>query len=915
MAWLSRIWNTLRSHSLQKELDEELQHHIDLRTADLERGGMSHTEAYAAATRQFGNTTLQTERMRRMDVATWMETVFSDLRYALRQFRRSPLFTALAVLSLALGIGANTAIFSVMDAILLRTLPVHDPQQLVSLTDPDQAGLWMGTADGERVIISYQEFLQLRDRLTSLSGLCAMQSWLGKRQVRVAGAQQEQVSGRLVSEEYFSVLRVDPAIGRVFTSADAKAPGQDPYAVISYDFWQRRFGGRTDVLGTTIKLNNALLTVVGVAEKDFKGESGGEDPDLWIPLLMQPMVNPGRDWLHEDSSVSTNKTIWLHALGRIKPGKTLAGLQAEVNVTFKGMLEAFYPPTMTEEAKKEAFGQYLVVHEARLGSFSGRDDYAQQLKILLAVAGLVLLIACANVANLLLARATARRREVGIRFSIGASRSRLFRQFFTESLVLSVLGGLAGLALAWLGARLLVGLLGGRQNLLVLSTDLDWRVLTFTLTVTLLTGILFGVAPSLRASRTDVNQSMRLGASGTHSGRRLTLAKVLVVGQVAISLLLVIGAGLFLRTLWNLQSTDLGYPRENLLQVGVDGATAGYKDQQLVLFYQDVANRLRALPGVRGASYSELGLMTGGESNTNVKAEGFIAQKDEDKQSRFDIVAPGYFNAVGVPLVLGRDLGPQDTTASTHVCVVNEELAKRFFAGQSPIGRHLTSEHGKDGTVTLEIVGVVKNLRSRSLRGNIPQRFYVPAAQGWRGRIPSAMIFEIRTTADPKSIATEVRKAISSVNPDAPVTFSISMEEVITDRTAFTNLIARLCGIFGGLALLLAGTGLYGLLSYGVTRRTNEIGIRMALGAGRRSVLAMILQESSVLLLLGLIVGLGVAVATTRLIASELYGLSQFDPVSFVAASVLLAAVAMVAGYIPAARAARVDPVRALRHE
>lgn len=913
MAWLSKLWNTIRSRRLQNELGEELRFHLDMRTRELEGSGMTAQEARAAATRQFGNTALQAEKMRKMDIAVWLETFFNDVRYALRQFRHNRVFTAMAVLSLALGIGANTAIFSVMNEMLLKALPVRAPQQLVSLTNPDEAGLWIGTADHERSIISYPEFLQLRERLITLSGLCAAQSWLPKWPARIFGGPQEVVRGRLVTEEYFLVLGVNAALGRVFNAEDAIGPGQDPYAVISYDFWQRRFGGRTDVVGTSIKVNRATLTVIGVAERGFKGESGGQDPDLWIPILMQPLVDPGHDWLHEDPAHSLQKAIWLHAYGRMKPGVTLEKVQAEVSVVFKAMMEAFYPPTLSPDLKKEALSQYLVVHDARTGSFDGRGDYATQLHILLAVAGLVLLIACANVANLLLARATARQREVGVRLAIGASRGRLFRQFFTESLLLCLFGGAMGLAIASGGSRLLVHLLSDPHQPLDMALSLDWKVLSFTLTLTLLTGILFGLASSLRASRCNINAGIREGAADTNRMRRLTLAKALVIGQVALSLLLIIGSSLFLRTLWKLQNVPLGYAKDHLLQVAVNGGTAEYENQALIDFYRRIADRLRVLPGVRGVTYSELGLMTGGESNVHVEAEGFTPQRDEDRESRFDQIAPGYFDVIGIPLLLGRDLGPQDTRTSRPVCVVNEELARRFFAGRNPIGLHLTGIF-RNVPKSLEIVGVVKNARTRSLWGKIPQRFYFPVDQAVAGP-PDSIIFELRTAGEPASVVNDVRKAIADINPDAPVSINASMEEVIDDHTVFERMIAKLCAIFGGPALLLAATGLYGLLSYGVARRTNEIGIRMALGASPVSVIAMILFETGVLLALGLVFGLASALLSTRLIASQLFGLSRFDPISFVISVALLSAVGIAAGYVPAARAAQVDPVRALRHE
>ncbi len=850
-----------------------------------------------------------------MDITYWSNSFTQDIRFAFRQFIRNPMFSAIAILSLALGIGATTAIFSVMNSMLLRTLRVRDPQQLVMLTNPSESGGWNGLGQNSRDWISYPEFIELRDRLTTLSGLCAAASGLEEYQVRIGGGQQEPTHGRLVSEEYFSVLGVEPTIGRFFNSQDATGPDRDPYAVISYDFWQKRFGGKTDVLGTPIKLNNTILTVVGVAASGFKGETVGENPDFWIPMMMQPSIYPGRDWLHEDSTKSIQKMMWLHAFGRLKPNATLASVQSEVNVVFRGMLQAFYPPTLPPDVKKQAFSQFLVVRDARTGAFSGRDEFASQLKILLTVAGLVLLIACANVANLLLEKAMARQREVGVRLSIGAPRLRLFRQFLTESLLLSGLAGGIGLLIAFGAVRVLVSLLSDPTDPLDLPTGLDWRVLAFTATVTLFTGVLFGIVPALRASRVKMNISMREGgASGGYSGRRVSFSKIVVIGQVALSLLLIVGAGLFVRTLWNLQSVALGYPKEHLLQVRVDGVTAGYQEQALLDFYRDIANRLGELPGVRGVAYSQLGLLTGGETQGRIEAEGFIPQRDEDRASRFNYISPGYFAVLGVPMVLGRDIGSQDTATSQKVCVINEELARRFFAGQNPIGRHITKIANKLSD-TMEIVGVAKNVRSSSLRAEIPQRIYTPLSQAFLGKVRGAVIFEIRTAGEPKSMLSASRTAILASNPDAPITFAYTMEELIARQTLAEGQIARLCLVFGALALLLAAMGLYGVLSNGVARRANEIGLRMALGANRSNVILMVLRESGILVVIGMALGVIAAGMSTRAIATKLYGLSQMDPLTIAFALALLGAVALVAGYIPAARAAKVNPIQALRHQ
>jgi predicted permease len=848
-----------------------------------------------------------------MSIAAWTETLLKDLRYAVRQFARNPVFTAVAVASLAIGIGANTAIFSVLDAAMLKSLSVRDPRGLVMLTNPNESGVSSGLSTGERGMLSYAEFVQLRDHLTTLESLCVAQSQMSRLQVRIAGSQQEEAHGRLVSEEYFSVLGVDPTIGRFFNRDDGKNPGADPYAVISYDYWQKRFGGNVSALGTPIKMLGATLTVIGVAAPGFTGESVGEIPDFWIPMMMQPSVMPGRDWLHEDLSKNLEKVMWLHAFGRLKPGVTQLRAQTEVDVLFKSMLETGYPTTLDAETRKQAMDQHLKLHDARTGAFGGREEFTQQLKVLLGASIVVLLIACINVANLLLARATARTKEVGVRLSIGASRLRLIRQFLTESLVLSLLGGAAGLLLAWAASHALVLLLSERRDSFVLSGSLDLRVLAFTTAMTLVTGILFGLVPALRSTSVNLNDSLRDGGRTTASGSKLNLAKGLVIVQVALSLLLVAGAGLFLRTLWNLQSVNLGYAKEHLLLVSADGISAGYKDARLSNLWRDLTERLRALPGVQGATYSSNGLFSGSESNDEIEVEGFTPSKNEEKQARFDSVGPQYFSTVGIPLLLGRDIGQQDTAASPHICVINESLAKTFFNGRNPLGRHITEKFGSKKNV-MEVVGVAKNARDHRLRGDIPPRFYIPADQGMEGPNEWA-VFEVRTASDPEQMIASVRKTLLSVNEDLPVGSARPVVMSVDRTNAQPRMVARLCSIFGIMALLLAATGLYGVLSYGVARRTNEIGIRMALGAGRGRVIKMILRETGVMIALGVVAGIIFTAIGVQLIKSRLFGLSALDPVVVLSAVAILTVVAAIAGYIPAARAARVNPTQALRHE
>jgi predicted permease len=848
-----------------------------------------------------------------MSITAWTENLLKDLRYATRQFARNPVFTAVAVGSLAIGIGANTAIFSVLDAAMLKSLPVRDPQKLVMLTDPDSSGVSSGLDTGERGMLSYAEFVQLRDHLTTFESLCVAQSQMLRMQVRIGGNQQEEAHGRLVSEEYFSVLGVDPAVGRFFNRDDGKSAGEDPYAVISYDYWQKRFAGNVSALGTPIKMLGTTLTVIGVAAPGFTGESVGEIPDFWIPMMMQPSVMPGRDWLHEDLSKNLEKVMWLHAFGRLKPGVTQQRAQTEVDVLFKNIIETGYPTTLDAETRKEAMDQHLKLHDARTGAFGGREEFTQQLKVLLGASIVVLLIACINVANLLLARATARSKEVGVRLSIGASRMRLIRQFLTESLMLALLGGAAGLLLAWGASRALVLLLSERRDTFSLAGALDLRVLAFTTAVTLVTGILFGLVPALRSTSINLNDSLRDSGRTTASGSKLNLSKGLVIVQVALSLLLVAGAGLFLRTLWNLQSVSLGYAKEHLLLVGVDGTSAGYKDARLSSLWRDLTERLRTLPGVQGATYSTNGLFSGSESNDEIDVEGFTPSKNEEKQARFDRVGPQYFSTVGISMLLGRDIGQQDTTAAPHVCVVNEAFAKLFFTGRNPIGHHITQKFGNERN-TMEIVGVAKNARDHRLRGEIPPRFYVSSDQAMGGPNGSS-VFEVRTAGDPEQMIAAVRKTLLSVNEDLPIGSARPVVMSVDRTNAQPRMVARLCSIFGIMALMLAATGLYGVLSYGVARRTNEIGIRMALGAGRGRVIKMILRETAVMIVLGVVAGVIFTAIGVQLIKSRLFGLGVLDPAAVLGAVAILAVVALAAGYIPAARAARVTPTQALRHE
>jgi predicted permease len=856
-----------------------------------------------------------------------------DLRLGLRILAKNPGSTVIAALTLALAIGLNTAIFSVLNAALLRALPVDKPQELVMLTDPNASMVLGGLLSGERSVLSYSEFIALRDRTATMSGLCASQLPLWRWPVRISGGPPEEAHGRLVSENYFSVFGIRPALGRFFTQQDATGVGKDPYVVISYDYWQRRFRGNKAVIGMPIRFYKATLVILGVAAKDFRGETVGQDPDVWLPMLMQPVVMPGTDGLGEYMDRSYDKLMWLHVFGRRKAGVDISQVQAEVNVLFGGILAAGYPLTMPPQDRKRALDQRIRVRSIRNGAFHGRDEFSEEWFVLAGLAGLVLFVACANVANLLLARASSRDREVAVRLSIGADRARLIRQFLVESLLLAALGGIAGTAVAILASHTLLLVLSAAPDSLEFSAGLDLRVLAFTASAALLTGIAFGLFPALRGTRTAVSKVLKEAGRGATAGREgIAFARVLVAAQVALSFLLVIGAGLFLRTLRNLQSVGLGYPAQNLLLVEVDASGAGSQGRTVNLF-GEMADRIRRIPDVIGVTWSDRGLFSGFDGAFAIEVEGFSSRSESDRGSTGDSIGPGYFSTIGIPMQLGREISPQDTARSRPVCVINEAFARHFFPGRNPIGSHV-SYAANDNTRRLEVIGVAQDARVNSLRGKIEPKFYTAAEQTRGGSW-----LEIRTAGNPTHLINQVRNTILALNRDLDVRTERTVAETLAAQTAQPRLIARLSSIFGILALVLAATGIYGVLSYRVARRTNEIGIRMALGAGKPRIVGTILEETGLMVAAGVAIGLAMAAATAQLVAgqlyeagatgprwslaryqhvdsaTQLYGVTAMDPFTIVSTVALLGSIALLSAYIPARRAAEVDPVNALRHE
>jgi predicted permease len=843
-----------------------------------------------------------------------VHVIRQDLRHAIRLLAATPGFTVAAVLLLALGIGANAAIFSLVNNVLMNTLPVRSPEELVILTDPDASGVAIGSSDGQRSLLTYAEFRALQDRTRSFVSLMASQSNTSHVQARIGGGEQpERLSIRLVSASYFSTLGVPAAIGRTFDAGDEQAEGAAPYAVISHDYWQRRLSGRADILGQTITLPDGVFSVIGVMPPTFFGETVGARPDAWLPLTMQPIVLPGRDMLRERPG-DVEKVMWLHAFGRLRPGVTLERARTDANLVFQQSIAAFYGSgTWAEETRRRLLEQHLTLSPAATGASQLRRTFSEPLLVLLGAAGVVLLIACANLGNLLLARTMVRSREMAVRLALGASRGRLMRQLVTESLCLSMLGGFGGLGVALLMRAGLLHLLSDLSDAVTLPPAIDTRVLAFIFLLTLVAGLIIGVLPALRITRTAPSKSLREQGRGLiGSVAWLRVGKFLVVGQLALSLPLIVGADLLLRTFSNLQRADLGYRKAQLWNVRIDATAARYERPRQAMAYEQLLARIREIPGIGRVTLSTNGLFSGSDYRDRIVVEGFTPTEERDRSSRYDQVGPDYFSTVGIPIRAGREITADDRVNGRMVCVINETFAKRFFDGRNPLGLRVTQVYA-DQRHTYEVVGIAADNRQNQLRGAIEHRFYVPVTQP--SEDISTISFLVRPAADAGGVMPAVRRVIEQAEPNMRILLVESVGEAIDRRIVQDRLLGRLSVAFGVVALLLAAIGLYGILSYGVARRTNEIGIRKALGAQHGTLIVMVMRETGWLLAIGLIAGSALAAVSIRLIASRLFGIAPTDPVVFATAIAILGIVAALATWLPAYRASRVDPLIALRSE
>ena len=891
-------WMVHRNRA-ERDLSDELEAFVDMAAADRMRDGAAPADARRSAVLHVGGMEQTKERVRSTRHGASLDEVGRDLRYGLRQVRRNPAFSGIVIATLALGIGVSTAVFSVWNGVLYAPLPgVERPEELVMLTDPGASGMLRGRTSGARRWLSYAEFDQVREYATNFSGLMATQTRLSTWHVRVDGSTPEEARGRLVSGGFFEVLGVRPAIGRLFTTHQDQ--GDPLHAVISHAYWQRHFAGRPDVIGKTLIVRNTPVSIVGVTPAGFVGETSGQQPDLWLPLRLQPRVLPGSDWLHEKPP---DKVMWLHVFGRLKPGVTASQAEAQANAVFQTGLQSFYGA----RRRSEALDQTLRLQPGARGASASRDELSSSLSILLASVGVLLVVACANLANLLLARGAARQTEIAVRISLGASRVRVIRQLVTESLTLAAIGGLAGIAGAFVMHRALVRTVQQAEPDFFIDFAFAVPVLAFAVAATLASALVFGVLPAWAVSDTGPCSRLKDNSRGAiGSARTLRSGRWLVAVQLGLSLPLLVDAGLLARTVDNLQRPDLGFQVERLLLARVDLSEIVRDIARRDGVLRELQDRVRLVPGVEAVSFSQLGLFSGGISTAGIEVSG---NEPSGRDSALDRVGADYFTTLRIPILRGRDISDSDRADTHKVCIVNEAFVRQHFGERDPLGMQVTTVDDALRT-TYEVVGVVGDARTQGVRDDAEPRFFVPSEQ--RPSSGTSRTFLIRTVSESAGVTRAVREAMSDVGPAVSVSDLVTFEERLARLTADERSVARLSLVFGAAALTLAAIGLYGVLSYAVARRSSEIAIRIALGARCRSIIGMILRETVWLIIAGLLLGGALAYFASRLIANRLYGVAPHDPLTLTVTIGVLLLVAFIASYVPARRAARTDPMAAL---
>ena len=836
-----------------------------------------------------------------------MENLLQDIRFGLRTLGKNPGFTVVAILTLALGIGANAAIFSLTDQVLLRLLPVERPRELVVLSSPGRT--WgHTTSDGDGATsFSYPTYREIRDRNEVFAGVLAR----FHVQVSMAAQGESQLAeAELVSGNYFQVLGVRPFLGRVFDSQDESAPGANPVAVLSYGYWTRHFGSDPNILNKQLAVNGNFLTVVGVARTGFTGVQVGQIPDLFIPITMKAQMTPNWDGLADRGD------HWLAIIGRLKPGISTTKAQAGLVPMYRAILETDAIPLKFSHGsahEKEFLDRKIVLDAGSHGRPILQRDAKQPLLLLMAMVGLVLLITCANLAGLLIARGEGRQREIALRLALGAGRVRLVRQLMTESLILAIAGGAAGLALASWTLSVIVNSIPENEGASGLTAQLDYRVLIFACVVSLVTGVLFGLAPAIRATGTDLQSVLKDQGVNVSGGKaNVRVRKFLMVSQIALTAMLLAAAGLFAHSLLNLKTQDLGVRPDHVLEFSISPELNRYTPAQTIALADRVQKSIEPLPGVRSASESEIPMLADSNTSSNITVQGYNAQEDEDMNVDQNWVGPNFLATMGIPLLNGREFSDADSSISAKVAIINEAMARRFFPGRNPIGLHFGFGGGKDIKLDTEIVGIVKDSKNTDVKHAARSFVFLPYSQS-----PHAgnATFYVRTNQDPVALTATVRNVIAGFDNNLPV-YGVKTLTTQVDEIMFTD---RLVTVFslglGLLASLLAAVGLYGVMAYVVARRTREIGIRMALGATQKNVAWMILREIIGMLGAGLLIGLIAAYGLGKLIESLLFGVKASDPIVFAIAAGLLVAVALLAGWLPSRKAANVDPMVALRYE
>ncbi|HEX2775569.1 MAG TPA: ABC transporter permease [Candidatus Acidoferrales bacterium] len=834
-----------------------------------------------------------------------MGALLQDARYAFRMLAKSPGFTLVAILTLALGIGANAAIFSVTDQVLLRLLPVQKPEELVVLRSPgpNPGRNW---SDGDvGVAFSYPMYKDLRDHNPVFSGLLARFAI----QASVSGqGQTELAKGELVSGNYFEVLGVRSALGRVLTSQDETVAGANPETVLSYGYWERHFGRDPGILNKQLVVNGVSMTVVGVVAPGFFGVQVGQTPDIFIPVTMKAQMTPNWDGLAD------RKDHWLAMLGRLKPGMSLAKAEAGIAPEYAAILQSEAAELkLSRERNKQFLDKKILLDTGSHGRPILQHDAGKPIWILMSMVGLVLLIACANLASLLVARGEGRQREIAVRMAMGAGRWRLIRQLLTESLLISLAGGAAGLLVgSWtLGA--LVGSIPESLGAQGLQAKFDYRVLLFALGISILTGLLFGLIPALRSTSADLQSTLREQGANVFGGKsNVRLRKVLLVSQVALTVVLLAAAGFFAQSLMNLKRQNLGVKTDHVIQFAVAPELNRYTPEQTVALADRLRENIAGLPGVRSVSVAEMSLLSKSDSSANITAEGYTVSEDTNTDVQQNWIGPHFFATLGIPLLSGRELDDRDTSTAPKVAIVNEQMAQIYFHNQNPIGRHFAFGAGNGVHPDIEIIGVVKDSKNTDLRQELRPFVYIPYSQD--KRLGDAT-FYVRTNLEPTALASALLKTVQSADANLPV-FDMKTLDQQVDEIAFSERLLTFFSLcLGLLAALLAAIGLYGVMAYMVAQRTREIGIRMALGATQKNVAWLVLREIVRISAAGLGIGLVAAFGLGKLIESQLFGVKASNPLVFLTSAVLLSVVALLAGWLPARKAASVDPMVALRYE